>query len=97
MKNIIIAIIIGLAVVSPLNLNNSYLRCSDFDTVVVKYGEDVETIASRYTENPDQAKELVEAIIEINDIKSERDMKAGKRLQVPVQAKDSNKIQVASR
>ena len=38
-----------------------------------------------------------QSIIEINDIKSDRDMKAGKRLQVPVQAKDSNKIQVASR
>lgn len=96
-RNIVIAIILGLAVVSPLNLTNSYLRCSEFETVVVKYGESVETIAGRYTENSEQAKELVEAIIEINDIKSARDMKAGRRLQVPVLAKDQDSLQVASR
>ncbi|WP_051533465.1 LysM domain-containing protein [Anaerovibrio sp. RM50] len=97
MKNVIIAIIIGLAVLSPFNLTNSYLRTSDFDTVVVQHGESIETIASRYTSDSEQLQELTVAIKEINDIRNDRDMRAGRRLQIPVIASDSQKVQVASR
>ena len=96
MKNIIIAVIMGLAVLSQFHLTNSYLRCSEFDTVVVQYGESVENIASRYTDDSDQIKELSEAIVEINDIRSSRDMRAGRLLQIPVMSRADSSVQVAS-
>lgn len=97
MKNVIIAIVIGLAVLSPFNLTNSYLRTSDFDTVVLQHGESIETVASRYTSDSEQLQELTVAIKEINDIKTERDLRAGRKLQIPVISTDNQKIQVASR
>jgi len=97
MKNVIIAIVIGLAVLSPFNLTNSYLRTSDFDTVVLQHGESIEAVASRYTSDSEQLQELTVAIKEINDIKTERDLRAGRKLQIPVISTDNQKIQVASR
>ncbi|ORU00215.1 hypothetical protein D081_1309 [Anaerovibrio sp. JC8] len=97
MKNFVIAILVGLAVLSPFNLTNSYLRASEFDTVVVQHGESVENIASRYTSDSEQLEELTVAIREINDIKNARDMRAGRKLQIPIIARDGQKIQVASR
>ncbi len=97
MKKVIIAVVMLLAVLSPLNLTNSYLRCSEFDTVIVHYGDSVENIASRYTDDQERLQELTEAIIEINDIKSDRDMKAGRKLQIPVMNKENSDLQVASR
>ncbi|HAF31489.1 MAG TPA: hypothetical protein DCR09_03700 [Anaerovibrio sp.] len=97
MKNIIIAIVIGLAVLSPFNLTNSYLRTSEFDTVILQHGESIETIASRYTSDNEQLQELTVAIKEINDIKNDRDLRAGRKLQIPVIADDNQKVQVASR
>ena len=97
MKKVIIAVVMLLAVLSPLNLTNSYLRCSEFDTVIVHYGDSVGNIASRYTDDQERLQELTEAIIEINDIKSDRDMKAGRKLQIPVMNKENSDLQVASR
>ena len=97
MKKVIIAVVMLLAVLSPLNLTNSYLRCSEFDTVIVHYGDSVENIDSRYTDDQERLQELTEAIIEINDIKSDRDMKAGRKLQIPVMNKENSDLQVASR
>ncbi|MBP3232249.1 LysM peptidoglycan-binding domain-containing protein [Anaerovibrio sp.] len=95
MKNVIIAIVIGLAVLSPFNLTNSYLRCSEFDKVVVQHGESVENIASRYTDDIKGIKELSEAIVEINDIKSSHDLRAGRVLQVPVMHRADDSLQMA--
>lgn len=97
MKNIVIALLIGLALLSPFNLTNSYLRASEFDTVVLQQGDTVETIAGRYTSDSSQLEELTVAIKEINDIKSDRDMRVGRRLQVPVINEEASKVQVASR
>ncbi|MCR5175712.1 MAG: LysM peptidoglycan-binding domain-containing protein [Anaerovibrio sp.] len=97
MKNLIVAIIVGIAVLAPLNLTNAYLRCSEFDTVVIHYGDSVENIASRYTDDKDEVRELTEAIIEINDIKNPTKLKAGKKIQVPVLAKEKRDVQVAVR
>lgn len=84
MKSIFVAIILGLMLISPFHLGNSYLRCSDFESVVIHQGDTLETIASRYTVNAADAKELVEAICEINDIKDATTIKAGRRIDVPV-------------
>ncbi|WP_297964127.1 LysM domain-containing protein [uncultured Anaerovibrio sp.] len=97
MKNIVIALLIGLALLSPFNLTNSYLRASEFDTVVLQQGDTVEGIAGRYTSDSSQLEELTVAIKEINDIKSDRDMRVGRRLQVPVINEEASKVQVASR
>ena len=97
MKNIVIALLIGLALLSPFNLTNSYLRASEFDTVVLQQGDTVEVIAGRYTSDSSQLEELTVAIKEINDIKSDRDMRVGRRLQVPVINEEASKVQVASR
>lgn len=97
MKNIVIALLIGLALLSPFNLTNSYLRASEFDTVVLQQGDTVETIAGRYTSDSSQLEELTVAIKEINDIKSDRDMRVGRRLQIPVINEEASKVQVASR
>ena len=84
MRNFIIAVVIGMAFLFPLNITNSYLRCSEFETVVVHQGESVASIAARYTDDSEGIKELTEAIMEINDIKNSRDLRAGRLLQVPV-------------
>ena len=97
MKNIVIALLIGLALLSPFNLTNSYLRASEFDTVVLQQGDTVEVIAGRYTSDSSQLEELTVAIKEINDIKSDRDMRVGRRLQIPVINEEASKVQVASR
>jgi hypothetical protein len=97
MKNIVITFLIGLALLSPFNLTNSYLRASEFDTVVLQQGDTVEAIAGRYTSDSSRLEELTVAIKEINDIKSDRDMRVGRRLQIPVINEEASKVQVASR
>jgi len=97
MKNIVITFLIGLALLSPFNLTNSYLRASEFDTVVLQQGDTVEAIAGRYTSDSSQLEELTVAIKEINDIKNDRDMRVGRRLQIPVINEEASKVQVASR
>ena len=54
-------------------------------------------LAEQVSEADEQLQELTVAIKEINDIKNDRDLRAGRKLQIPVIAGDKQKVQVASR
>lgn len=97
MKSIIVAIILGVMLLSPFHLGNSYLRCSDFESVVIHQGDTLETIAGRYTVNEVEAKELQEAICEINDIRDAKSIKVGRRIDVPVMKPQTDNVQMARR
>ncbi len=86
MKKFIFAAVMGIffAVLSPFKLGNAYLRCSSFDTVQVAYSESVWEIAARYTENGDDQRELVEAIIEVNNLGRDALIHTGQKLLIPV-------------
>lgn len=72
------------AIASPFHLRNDYLRSADFDTVEVARRESVWTIASRYTAKAEDARELVEAIIEVNGLPADGALQAGQSLRIPM-------------
>ena len=72
------------AALSPFHLCNDYLRSADFDTVKVARKDSVWTIASRYTAKDEDARELVEAIIEVNGLSADGALRPGQNLRVPV-------------
>ncbi len=72
------------AALVPFHLCNDYLRSADFDTVKVARKDSVWTIASRYTTKEEDARELVEAIIEVNGLSADGALRTGQNLRVPV-------------
>ena len=59
--------------VSALHLTNPYLRSADFIEVQVSRGENVWSIARRYTTRETMAEQLEEAIIEVNGLSPSAD------------------------
>ena len=72
--------------VSALHLTNPYLRSADFIEVQVSRGENVWSIARRYTTRETMAEQLEEAIIEVNDLLPDGAVYAGRHLRVPILA-----------
>ncbi len=72
------------AAIAPFHLSNDYLRSSDFDTVKVARRDSVWDIASRYTEKEEDARDLVEAIIEVNGLSADGSLRTGQSLRVPI-------------
>ena len=70
--------------VSALHLTNPYLRSADFIEVSVMRGENVWTIARKYTTKETMAEQLEEAIIEVNGLTPDGAVTAGRRLRVPI-------------
>ena len=70
--------------VSALHLTNSYLRSADFVEVSVAHGESVWSIAQTYSAKESTAKDLEEAIIEVNDLPPDGTIHAGRHLRIPV-------------
>ena len=69
---------------SALHLTNPYLRSSEFVEVSVSRGENVWTIARKYTTKETMAEQLEEAIIEVNGLAPDGAVTAGRRLRVPI-------------
>lgn len=84
MKNLFLALLLAIAAMLPLNLDNAYLRCSSFDTVTIIQNESLRDLASRYTVNETDQAELMEAICEINSISKDTALQKGRKLQIPV-------------
>ena len=72
------------ATASPFHLGNDYLRSADFDTVKVSRKDSVWTIASRYTAKAEDARELAEAIIEVNGLAADGALRVGQSLRIPI-------------
>ena len=70
--------------VSALHLTNPYLRSADFVEVSVAHGESVWSIAQTYSAKESTAKDLEEAIIEVNDLPPDGTIHAGRHLRIPV-------------
>lgn len=70
--------------IMPLHLTNAYLRTSNFDRVVVKQGDNVWTIAEKYTREHKEVRELAAAIHEVNALNREGRVVPGQVLKVPV-------------
>ena len=84
MKKLFVIMLIAFAALGPLHLNNAYLRSSSFDTVTIRQGESLHTLADKYTVNAGDKEKLVEAICDINNIPADSVLQTGRRLQVPV-------------
>lgn len=80
----VLLMLVTAAALSPLHLGNDFLRSSDFDTVEVGRKDSVCAIAARYTEKTEDAKELAEAIIEVNGLSADGALRVGQRLRIPV-------------
>lgn len=72
------------AIASPFHLRNDFLRSADFATVEVARRETVWTIASRYTAKEEDARELAEAIIEVNGLSADGALRVGQSLRIPI-------------
>ncbi len=75
---------IMLSVLSAFQLGNPYLRSDNFETITVQRQESVWDIASRYSADNKQIRCLTDAIIEINALSHDAEVKAGQQLQVPL-------------
>lgn len=81
----IASVVLLFAVVSPFQLSNEYLRSSDFDTVTIRQNDSVWNLAHRYTTDEGKARELQQAIIEVNGLDPDgSNLRVGQQLQVPV-------------
>ena len=86
----LVVVVLLFAVVSPFQLSNEYLRTSDFDTVTIQQDDSVWNLARRYTADENKAKDLQQAIIEVNGLKPDgSNLRVGQQLQVPVIKKTS--------
>ena len=86
----LVVVVLLFAVVSPFQLSNEYLRTSDFDTVTIRQDDSVWNLARRYTADQNKAKDLQQAIIEVNGLKPDgSNLRVGQQLQVPVIKKTS--------
>ncbi len=86
----LVVVVLLFAVVSPFQLSNEYLRTSDFDTVTIRQDDSVWNLARRYTADENKAKDLQQAIIEVNGLKPDgSNLRVGQQLQVPVIKKTS--------
>ena len=93
MKKLLATLLITLAFIAPLHLDNEYLRADTFAAVTVQQGESLHDLSGRYTVNERDRSQLIEAICEINGLTENTVLKAGRRLQVPVlSTADSNAI-----
>ena len=72
--------------ISALHLTHPYLRSADFVEVSVSSGESVWSIAQTYAARESTAKDLEEAIIEVNDLPPDGAVYAGRHLRVPILA-----------
>ena len=70
--------------ISALHLTNPYLRSADFVEVSVAHGESVWSIAQTYSAKESTAKDLEEAIIEVNDLPPDGTIHVGRHLRIPV-------------
>lgn len=86
MKKLIVTILIAFAALTPMHLDNEYLRTDTFAAVTIQPGESLHDVADRYTINENDKAQLVEAICEINDLHADAPLKAGRQLQIPVLA-----------
>lgn len=94
---VVVVLMLALLTLLPLNLNNSYLRAGEFDTVTVHTSDTVTALASRYTTDDDKLRELTQAIIEINGLNADgSNLRAGQSLRVPVLSRERN-TQLAER
>ena len=84
MKKHFFAVLLLILAMMPLQLTNTYLRCDTFESITVQKEETVWSLAARYEKNAEHAKELREAIIEINGLNSEGGLRAGQTLLIPV-------------
>ena len=80
----VLLMLVAMAAVSPLHLGNDFLRSSDFDMVEVGRKDSVGAIAARYTAKAEDARELAEAIIEVNGLSADGALRVGQRLRIPV-------------
>lgn len=80
----VVFIVMAIYTFSPLHLGNAYLRTSRFDTVVVSHGENVWSIAERYTKSSSDTSSLVEAIIDVNGLDNEANIHTGQSIKIPV-------------
>ena len=92
MKKLLLVLLLGWMIISPLHLDNKYLRSDSFAVVTIKAGDTVESVASRYAVSPEEKQELVEAICEVNDVNIDSRMNSGRKLSVPVLKTDSSMV-----
>lgn len=90
MEKLIAAVLIVIAALTSMHLDNNYLRADTFTTLTVQQGESLHDLAGRYTINENDKAQLIEAICEINGLHAEAELKAGRRLQIPVLAGDTD-------
>ena len=84
MAKLVLLAFMAAAALSPLHLENDFLRSADFDTVEVARRDSVWKIAARYTARAEDAKELAEAIIEVNGLSADGELRVGQRLRIPI-------------
>ena len=84
MVRMVMLAVLTASAISPLHLGNDFLRSADFDTVEVKRKDSVWTIAARYTAKAEDAKDLAEAIIEVNDLTADGELHVGQKLRIPI-------------
>ncbi|MGM9539712.1 LysM peptidoglycan-binding domain-containing protein [Anaerovibrio sp.] len=93
MKKLLATLLITLAFLAPMHLDNEYLRADTFAAVTVQQGENLHDLAGRYTVNEKDKAQLIEAICEINGLQADAVLQSGRRIQVPVLSPaDSNAI-----
>lgn len=81
----LLAAVMILIAVSPLHLTNEYLRSNTFDRVEIQQGEDIQSVARRYTRDETRVRELQQAIIDVNDLNPDGSgLRQGQELLIPL-------------
>mgnify|MGYP000901788642 CR=1 FL=1 len=85
MRNGIIILFLGIIIFMNLSLkSDDYTQSMTFDTVYVRSGESVWSIASRYVSGRDDVRCLVAAIMRVNNLDENASIYSGQTLMVPL-------------
>ena len=80
----VVMMVLVMMAFAPLHLGNAYLRTSRFDVIRVERGENVWSISERYVKQHADIPKMAEAIIEVNSLDNEGNIRTGQTLRIPI-------------
>ncbi len=97
MKRFLVAFVLGVVLTSNL-IDMAFLAPQVYraQEIVVHSGDTMWDIASRFSDEKEDVRDVIQRIVEHNKLASSTDIRAGQRITIPVKVEYSDHIMVAS-
>jgi LysM repeat protein len=75
---------VGVWSMAPLASSNAYMHVSSYETVQVRLGDSVWSIAAKYVTERDDIRDLTQAINQVNNLQKNGEIFPGQLLKIPM-------------